>query len=151
METEEEQGDCDWAENELGLVQLGDKRLTTRLVSLARTLARRPDSPLPQALPKWGDLKAAYRFFDNVKAIPEHILAGHIDVTWSRARQVPVVLAVQDTTYLDWTNHPATAGLGALGNHWGRGVVCHSTLAVTPERLPLGLVSSGCKLIQCSD
>lgn len=141
METEEEQGDCDWAENELGLVQLGDKRLTTRLVSLARTLARRPDSPLPQALPKWGDLKAAYRFFDNVKAIPEHILAGHIDATWSRARQVPIVLAVQDTTYLDWTNHPATAGLGALGNHWGRGVVCHSTLAVTPERLPLGLLA----------
>lgn len=91
-------------------------------------------------MPQWGDLKAADRFFDNAKAVPEHILAGHIDATWSRAREVPVVLAVQDTTYLDWTHHRATEGLGALGNHWGRGVVCHSTLAVTPERVPLGLL-----------
>jgi hypothetical protein len=29
MRIEEEQEDRDWAENELGLVQLGDKRLTT--------------------------------------------------------------------------------------------------------------------------
>jgi hypothetical protein len=137
----EEQEDQNWAENELGFVQLGDKRLTKRLVSLAHTLARMPDSPLPQALPQWGDLKAAYRFFDNAKAAPEHILAGHIDATWSRAREVPIVLAVQDTTYLDWTSHGATEGLGALGNRWGRGVVCHSTLAVTPERLPLGLLA----------
>lgn len=141
MRVEEEQEDRDWAENELGFVQLGDQRLTSRLVTLARSLARAPDMPLPQALPQWHDLKAAYRFFDNPKAVPEHILAGHIDATWSRTRAVPLVLAVQDTTYLDWTAHPATVGLGALGNHWGRGIVCHTTLAVTPERLPLGLLA----------
>lgn len=138
---DEEQEDSNWAKNELGLVQLGDKRLTSRLVTLVQSLARAPDFSLPQALPQWGDLKAAYRFFDNPKAVPEHILAGHIDATWSRARTVPLVLAVQDTTYLDWTTHPATAGLGALGNYWGRGVVCHTTLAVTPERVPLGLLA----------
>src|SRR5690606_19742767 len=49
--------------------------------------------------------------------------------------------AVQDTTYLDWTAHRATAGLGALGNHWGHGIVCHSTLAVTPERVPSGVLA----------
>jgi hypothetical protein len=141
MGTEEEQEDADWAENELGLVQLGDKRLTSRLVSLARGLARAPEAPLPQALPQWADLKGAYRFFDNARVVPEHILAGHIDATWSRTREVPIVLAVQDTTYLDWTHHHATQGLGNLGSRWGRGVVCHSTLAVTPERLPLGLLA----------
>jgi hypothetical protein len=137
----EEWDDADWAENELGLVQLGDKRLTARLVSLARTLARAPDASLPEALPQWGDLKAAYRFFDNAKAIPEHILAGHIDATWSRAREVPIVLAVQDTTCFDWTHHPHTQGLGPMSPQWARGVLCHSTLAVTPERLPLGLLA----------
>ena len=140
MQTEEEQEDRDWAENELGFVQLGDKRLTSRLVTLARSLAGAPDAPLPQALPQWGDLKAAYRFFDNAKAVPEHILAGHIDATWSRARAVPIVLSVQDTTYLNWAHHPATPGLGGLPDA-GRGVICHSTLAVTPERLPLGLLA----------
>jgi hypothetical protein len=137
---EEEQADCDWAENEFGFVQLGDKRLTSRLVTLARSLARAPDTPLPQALPQWRELKAAYRFFDNAKAVPEHILAGHIDATWSRIRAVPIVLAVQDTTYLNWAHHPATQGLGGLSDA-GRGVICHSTLAVTPERLPLGLLA----------
>lgn len=140
MRAEEEQEDRDWAENELGLVQLGDKRLTSRLVTLARSLARAPDMPLPQALPQWHDLKAAYRFFDNARAVPEHILAGHVDATWSRTRTVPVVLAVQDTTYLNWEHHPATQGLGGLSDA-GRGIICHSTLAVTPERLPLGLLA----------
>lgn len=102
MRGEEEQADSDWTENEMGLVQLGDQRLTSRLVTLARSLARAPDLPLPQALPQWRDLKAAYRFFDNAKAVPEHILAGHINATWSRNRAAPIVLAVQDTTYLNW-------------------------------------------------
>jgi len=140
VQIEEEQEEGDWAENELGFVQLGDRRLTQRLVTLARSLARAPDMPLPQALPQWRDLKAAYRFFDNAKAIPEHILAGHIDATWSRTRSVPLVLAVQDTTYLNWEHHAATQGLGGLSDA-GRGIICHSTLAVTPERLPLGLLA----------
>ncbi|RJG03906.1 IS4 family transposase [Noviherbaspirillum sedimenti] len=141
MQAAELQDDADWAENELGLVQLGDKRLTARLVSLARVLARAPDASLPAAMPAWSDLKAAYRFFDNAKAVPEHILAGHIDATWSRARQVPIVLAIQDTTCFDWTHHPATQGLGPMSPQWARGLFCHSTLAVTPERLPLGLLA----------
>jgi hypothetical protein len=140
MRMAKEQEDWGWAENELGSVQLGDQRLTSRLVTLARALARAPETPLLQALPQWRDLKAAYRFFDNAKAVPEHILAGHIDATWSRAQTVPIVLAAQDTTYLNWEHHPATQGLGGLSNA-GRGVICHSTLAVTPERLPLGLLA----------
>jgi hypothetical protein len=138
---DELKADADWAENELGLVQLGDKRLTARLVALARALARAPAASLPDALPQWGELKAAYRFFDNAKAVPAHILDGHIDATWSRARSVPLVLAVQDTTSFDWTHHPNTEGLGPMSPQWARGVLCHSTLAVTPERLPLGLLA----------
>jgi hypothetical protein len=130
----------DWAEDELGAVALGDARLTSRLVALARSLARAPDTSLPQALPKWSELKAAYRFFDNAKAVPDHILFGHIEATRSRTRTVPIVLAVQDTTYLNWEHHPSTLGLGRLSDA-GRGIICHSTLAVTPERLPLGLLA----------
>lgn len=135
-----EAGGSDWAEDELGAVALGDGRLTTRLVALARSLARAPETSLPQALPKWSELKAAYRFFDNAKAVPDHILSGHVEATRSRLRTVPIVLAVQDTTYLNWEHHPATQGLGRLSDA-GRGIICHSTLAVTPERLPLGLLA----------
>lgn len=96
--------------------------------------------PLPQALPQWHVLKAAYHFFDNAKAVPEHILAGHIDATWSRLGTVPLVLAAQNTTYLDWKHHPAMHGLGRLSDA-NRGIISYSTLAVTPERLPLGLLA----------
>jgi hypothetical protein len=90
------EADCgDWAEDELGGVTLGDARLTSRLVALARSLANAPDTSLPQALPKWSELKAAYRFFDNAKAVPDHILFGHIEATRSRTRTVPIVLAVK--------------------------------------------------------
>lgn len=127
----------DWAEVELGGVVLGEARLTKRWVDLARTLAKYPERSLPQALPEWHELKAAYRFFDHAKAVPEHILAGHIQATYSRLRAVPVVLAVQDTTSFNWTHPPATQGLGPITEK-GRGLLSHGTLAVTPE-FALGL------------
>lgn len=52
-----------------------------------------------------------------------------------------VVLAVQDTTELDFTGHVATSGLGPLRHGRERGLLAHSTLAVTPEGLPLGLLA----------
>jgi hypothetical protein len=51
-----------------------------------------------------------------------------------------VVLAVQDTTTLDYSQHRAAIGLGALKSAKQRGMVVHTTLAVTPERVPLGLL-----------
>src|SRR5437016_12162623 len=51
------------------------------------------------------------------------------------------VLAVQDTTYLDWTAHPHTTGLGPLAAPSHQGLLAHTTLALTPERVPLGLLA----------
>ena len=51
------------------------------------------------------------------------------------------MLAVQDTTEVDWTGHPATKGLGPLGHTACQGLHVHSTLAFTPERVPLGLLA----------
>jgi len=48
---------------------------------------------------------------------------------------------VQDTTELDWTAHPATTGLGPLAHPAHQGLLVHTTLALTPERLPLGLLA----------
>jgi hypothetical protein len=55
-------------------------------------------------------------------------------------KAVPLVLAVQDTTYLDWTHHPHTTGLGPLASEVRQGLLVHSTLALTPERIPLGVL-----------
>jgi len=42
----------------------------------------------------------------------------------------PLILLVQDTTFLNYTHHPATRNLGPIGGHQ-QGLVMHSTLAFT--------------------
>ena len=77
----------------------------------------------------------------NEAIAPAEHLAGHVSATYERAVRVPVVLAVQDTTEVDWTAHPATTGLGPIGSPTHQGLMVHSTLAFTPERVPLGLLA----------
>jgi hypothetical protein len=108
---------------------------------LATVLAQRPGAPLPEACGDRATLKAAYRFFDNAAIDSQNLLDSHVDATLARLAPVPLVLAVQDTTALDWTAHSATTGLGPLGHPAHRGLHVHTTLAVTPERVPLGLLA----------
>jgi hypothetical protein len=131
----------DWAVTEFGDADLGDARRTARLVHLASVLGAQPTASLPDATDDPATLKAAYRFFDNAAVDPAQILASHVQATIARLRQVPLVLAVQDTTYLDWTDHPATTGLGPLVSVHQQGLLAHTTLAITPERVPLGLLA----------
>ena len=52
-----------------------------------------------------------------------------------------MVLAVHDTTAMDWTSQHVTTGLGPLRPHACQGLLVHSTLGLTPARVPLGLVA----------
>src|SRR5262245_3242926 len=106
--------DATWAEEEFGDADLGDVRRNARLVQLARVLGAQPSASLPHAADDPATLKAAYRFFDNEYVRAEAMLESHVQSTTRRLQAVPLVLAVQDTTYLDWTNHPATKDLGPL-------------------------------------
>ncbi len=130
-----------WAAHELGTVELGDARRTARLVELAMVLGRKPSASLPAATEDGAQLKAAYRFFGNPAVEPAAILAGHVQATYGRLATVARVLAVQDTTLLDWTEHPRTTGLGPLASASHQGLVVHSTLAFSLERGPLGMLA----------
>lgn len=129
-----------WARMEFGTAELGDARRTARLVELARQLAERPEASLPRALENRAALKAAYRFFDNADIAHEQILAAHVASSVERLRGQAVILAVQDTTFIDYSGHPATEGLGPLNARGGWGLLAHGTLAFTPQRLPLGVL-----------
>jgi hypothetical protein len=131
----------EWVETELGAAELGDARRTQRLVALTQQLAAHPGAGLPEACGSRAALKAAYRFFDNAAITPAELVASHVAATYERAVGVPVVVAGQDTTELDWTEHPATTALGPLASPTHQGLLVHSTLAFTPERVPLGLLA----------
>lgn len=86
-------------------------------------------------------LKGSYRFFDNEAVEPQAILESHIEASGNRFGKVECVLAVQDTTEVNLSHHPATRGTGPLRRVDQRGLLVHSTLAITPERIPLGLLA----------
>lgn len=132
--------DATWAEEEFGEADLGDVRRNARLVQLASVLGAQPSASLPDATDDPATLKAAYRFFDNEYVRAEAMLESHVQSTIRRMQTVERVLALQDTTYLDWTDHPATKGLGPLAAPSHQGLLAHTTLAITPERVPLGLL-----------
>jgi hypothetical protein len=131
-----------WAEEEFGDAELGDVRRTARLVQLASVLGAQPHASLPQAADDPATLKAAYRFFDNDYIRADALLASHVAATQRRMQAVPLVLAVQDTSVLDWSTHPATTGLGPVATSSSRhqGLLAHTTLALSPDRVPLGLL-----------
>jgi hypothetical protein len=129
-----------WAEHEFGGAKLGDRRRTERLVWLAEQRSRQPTASLPECCGSGAGVKAAYRFYETVTIRPQAILAPHRRATLARMAEHPVVLLPQDTTQVDYTSHTDTVGLGVLQNKHQRGLLLHTTLAVTPERVPLGVV-----------
>ena len=48
-----------WAAEEFGTAELGDARLTKRLVKVATDLAEKPTASLPGACSSWGETLAA--------------------------------------------------------------------------------------------
>ena len=136
----------DWAEEELGEVDLGDRRLNKRTVSIAQAFYARPQANIPQACQTRAETKATYRFLDHPETSMEKVLAPHYEATLGRISREEVVLAVQDTTSLNYTAHPATQNLGPIGYRLDRGIglILHSTLTFNREGTPLGLLDVQC-------
>lgn len=136
----------DWVCDEYATADLGDSRLRVRLMTLVRDFYARPNAQLPEACGSRARTKAAYRFFDNPHVTMNSLLEPHYEATARRCRQEAVVLAVQDSTSLNYSAHPATQDLGPLNTRADRsiGLWMHDTLAVTPAGVPLGLIDVQC-------
>jgi hypothetical protein len=81
----------------------------------------------------------------------EALLEPHRRQTLAQASAVPLALFIEDTTELDFTAHPATKNLGPIGDGKGRGLLLHSTLAITPDGLViLGLAHAQVVLRQAA-
>jgi hypothetical protein len=101
---------------------------------MAERMARRPGDSLPKQMDGWHEQKAAYRLVDNQAVSHEALSRAHWEQTRRRAGEAgPVVLMAQDITELDYSHHAATQGLGPIGDHRGRGLLVHNTLAVSAQ------------------
>lgn len=137
-----EGADAGWAEAEFERVECGDGRLDRRLKRVAEELSGQPEYPINLASQDAAATKAAYRLFDNEKVAPDRIIAAHRDKTLQRMREEPIVLAIQDTSFFNFTSHKKTRGLGPIGekNSTLQGLIMHTVFAVTLRGLPLGVL-----------
>ena len=94
-------------------------------------------------------IKRYYRFIDQPDGsavTPQGILQPHRERTLRRMRGEAVVLCIQDGTDLNIATRPGCEGLGVIGTNQTRaetrGLHLHSTLAVTPEGVPLGVLGA---------
>ena len=141
-----------WAQQEMGGAPLGDKRMSKRLVEFAQSKAEQPGRAFTGvAEGDWPAIKAYYRFIDHPdqEAVSmEHILEPHRQRTIQRMQGQRTVLCIQDGSDFDYTSLAECEGLGVIGtNQTGaksRGLHLHTTFAVAPNGLPLGILRAEC-------
>jgi hypothetical protein len=141
-----------WAEQEFGDAPLGDRRLGKRLVESAGIQAQAPGRAFCGAAQgDWPRVKGYYRMIEQPEDSAvrlEAILAPHRRRTIARMRAQRTVLCIQDGTDLNYSSLAQCEGLGVIGtNQTGansRGLHLHSTLAVTTEGVPLGVLDAQC-------
>ena len=137
----------DWAEEEFGSVGFYDNRLYDRLHIIARDFFSQPGVLIPQACNgSQAKMKGAYRFFDNKRVTMDKVIRAHVESTAERIKCHDIVLAVQDTSTLNYTAHPCTEGLGPINTKSDKavGLILHDTMAFTLEGSPLGLLDVQC-------
>jgi hypothetical protein len=122
-----------WAEENFGTVQLYDKRRTKRLSNIACRLAENKGSSLARLFDGWYDTKATYNLLKLNVMTPDIIQSSHRKLSITNMLNWPNdVLAIEDSSELEWNHHQAIEGLGPIGS--GRksdqGFILHSTLAV---------------------
>jgi len=118
-----------WAQATFGTVDLGDERRGRRAVHIGQLMAEHPQASLPQQGSP-ADLQATYRFLHSSHSSYEELLAPHWQQTREQMREPGRVLLLQDTTELDYHQHPSTTGLGPVGTGSHHGFLLQSVLAV---------------------
>ena len=141
-----------WLQHDFGDLDLGDKRRSRRFLLMVERACDNPTASLLQASQGWDEAKGAYRLLSN-EALDCAVVREACAAACVRRVRAEAVLAVdsgpglllvvQDTTELDYSKHPAAAGLGPTGGgdgSAGHGMFVHSALAVSAAGLPLGLL-----------
>ena len=131
-----------FGEKEFGNVDLGDRRLNSRLVKMADAAARNPSRGFPRMMSSDAELEATYRFFNNPRITPKKILASHSGCSASRCKEHSKVWIAHDTTEFRFGGESQREGLGRIKG-LSSGFHGHFSLAVVPgeARDTLGLLN----------
>ena len=143
-----------WIDQEAAGCRFKDLRLGKRFGKLLEMMSEGIGESVPHACQDWANTKAAYRFFSNAKVTEAQILAGHFQATGDRlARADQKILILHDTCEFSF-QRDKDSKIGLLGRPscgkgkdgrikfiTVRGILMHSSLAITLEGLPLGIAA----------
>ena len=123
----------EFAKLHFGGARLSDPRRRRRVIKVAAAYAAHPGRSIPQLFPERSyERNAAYDLFKNPDATPDHLQAGHRELTREAiGRADSPVLLIEDTTTLSWSGNAPVAGLGPISNSQSglQGFDAHSVLA----------------------
>jgi len=104
-----------WATTHFAGADLSDVRRVRRAIRVAGAMADRTGRSIPALFVRRYDIKAAYNFFDNPDATPDHIQAGHRKLVGDGLRRPGVYLLIEDTTVISYPLRRPIPGLGTVG------------------------------------
>ena len=121
-----------WAEENFGNCQLGDKRRTARLTSTAELILNNPTASIAALNGQWKDSKAAYQLFANKNVTFEAVVNTHCTNT-KLAIRGGHSLILCDTSEVIFGKNREIDGAGDLGRGGGPGFLLHPGLAVDAD------------------
>lgn len=116
----------------------GDKRLNRRLVRLYNQLGMDIERGVSEVITNPHQLKGFYRFINNKKVIPSDLVQIFQSYSEELVGEAFVILAIQDTTELDYTSQRSAAHLGCLEYARQKGLYLHNYILIHDLGLPLG-------------
>ena len=120
-------------------VDFNEERLEKRFRKAMETLAKDPQKSIYGSCATRAESKAIYNLLGNDKFDKSEVIKAHRVATIRRMEGQPVILAVQDTTSVNYDTQQDMEGNGYISDKT-MGVNIHSCLAVTPEGLVLGML-----------
>src|SRR6056297_1103384 len=115
-----------WAQREFSGIGLWDRRCVSSVIRIARSLSDNAGAAFSTAC---GDSlrQSGSAIFSHEDVDVEQLQSTHYRQTALRSREYERVVVAQDTSYLDFSSHRATTGLGPIGTRGEcQGLVMHS-------------------------
>jgi len=128
--------------DEFANADLGDPRRAKRLPKLAASLAQAPAESISAASGGWSEVMAACRFLNNGEFEAGELIRPHRRMIVKRCAGHACVIAIQDTTELDYTPMKSVTDLGPLNDETRRGFYMHGHYVVSEQGLPLGVLGA---------
>jgi hypothetical protein len=133
----------DWAEEEFGTAQLGNKLRTDRLIVITAALLERPHGTVLKAIESPAEREGSYRWLENPNIDMEEVDAARARACLKRmdATGGDVIIPIDQTSF-SLPDRTGARDFGSVGNRFRevRGVQCLTALPLDSTGTPLGVL-----------